>query len=89
MKIINFAINSLNCLDNDLILISLDCIREFLQFASNFNILNNVVKMDIESYDKVDYFYKLETSENEEISKSVKKILMIYWKNDDMNLDFK
>lgn len=90
MKVIYFAIDCLICHDNDLILKSLECIEEFLQFASKFKILNNVVKLDIENYDKVDNFYKLDTSSsNEEISKMVKKILSTYWNSDDMNLDFK
>jgi hypothetical protein len=88
-KIIHLALSSLKCYDNDLILICLECIQEFLTFSTKLNILNNIIKIDIENDEKFDDFTKLENSDNEEIAKTVKRLLSNFWNNDDMILDFK
>jgi len=88
-KIIHLALSCLKCYDNDLILICLECIQEFLTFSTKLNILNNIIKIDIENDEKFEDFTKLENSDNDEIAKTVRRLLSTFWKNDDMILDFK
>lgn len=88
-KIIHLPLSCLKCYDNDLIYASLECMKEFLTFATKLNILNNIIKLDIENDENFDIFSKLEKSENQDISKAVKQLLSTFWKNDEMNLDFK